>query len=347
MTLALVWLSQRLGLIDISDINDIKGLGSVPLPGMPVCLKVVNTASGWTAYCAQNNGYISVIRGTSQGMTKIIDISLDNAGKANFLDVSLDLSVDNKWVYAMTTSSGTNIKQMFVLDTTSLALTNGLAEFFNGWAKILYQLGSVNYLCTPETSPANQLTISFWSVGQNPPTLAKSFILYGVPFINDQKNTAKSFNGFQDSLVYICNPSNNIITGIRVLGNLSYTQLPNITLPANMTALAPVSNDGKAYVSAGANLCIVDKDKGVIQTIPLNSSAKAIDVSSDSSAAYLLLSGGFNDNVYKVDFKRLNIITQGRLPWLNPTGFTLIPPANPQTRNVSNSGCSCKKKKKE
>jgi hypothetical protein len=170
---------------------------------------------------------------------------------------------------------------------------------------------------------------------------------FNIPFTNDSKTMAKSFNGFQDSLIYICNASTHTIAVIEGTASNPINLLPILTLPDKITAIAPVSYNGKAYVSAGANLCIVDKDKGVIQTIPLTSSAKAIDVSSDSSAAYLLLSGGFNDNVYKVDFKRQNIITQGRLPWLNPTGFTLIPPANPQTRNVSSSGCSCKKKKKK
>jgi hypothetical protein len=163
MTLAIVWRSGRVSLVDISDINHIIDQGSVVLPGNPVCVKVVNTASGWTAYCGQNNGYLSVINISTTSMVKVIDIKLPNVDG----DVSLDLSIDNNLIYAISNQDCTD-STMFVLDAQNLSAQPYLRNIPNFCMKVLYQLGSINLLytvksLTPSPSNPNTVEIATWT----------------------------------------------------------------------------------------------------------------------------------------------------------------------------------------
>ncbi|MBS0585074.1 MAG: hypothetical protein JSR76_02090 [Verrucomicrobia bacterium] len=339
MTLGIVWRSKRLSLIDVSDMNNIKRVtpNDLLLPGNPSCLQIVNTPKGWTAYCGQSNGYISIINISTTDMVKVIDVKLPNVNS----NISLDLSIDNSLIYAIGNQDCNN-STIFVLNAEDLSLAGPVRNLPGVCTKILYQLGTINALYTAIIDNPTTLEIGVWDVNGRPPRQLNNKT-FAIPFANDSDNTAKSFNGSQDSLIYICNYSSNIITGIRATQANPFNQLPNMTLPDKMTAMAPVSYDGKAYVSAGSNLCIVDKDKGVTKTIPIENSANTIDVARDSSTAYLLLNNEISDYILKVDFKKNNTITKGVLPGLLNLGFTLIPPSTSGLKTFS--GCSCEKKK--
>jgi hypothetical protein len=132
MTLAIVWRSNRLSLVDISDMNNIKNLtDGVTLPGNPLCVSVVATSKGWTAYCGQSSGYVSAVAITNTGMTKIRDVQLPGISS----DVWLDLSVDNNLVYAVA-STGPQRAKMFSLSTSDFDVVEG-GHFSNRLCKYL------------------------------------------------------------------------------------------------------------------------------------------------------------------------------------------------------------------
>lgn len=333
MTLAIVWRSNRLSLVDISDMNNIKNLtDGVTLPGNPVCVSVVATSKGWTAYCGQSSGYVSAVTITNTEMTRIRDVQLPGISS----DVWLDLSVDNSFVYAVA-STGPQRAKMFSVSTSDFDVVEG--DTLATASASIFQLGSVNVLNTPLVTSGLVVAILIWSVETDPPSFLDSQP-FSIPFTGGPQNMGKSLNGSNESLLYIANPSSKVITGIRSTNKKYFNKLPDMTLPGNPTAIAPVSYDGKAYVSAGSNLCVVNKDKGVSKVIPLANSANAISLPTNSSAAYLLLNNQpANQPIFKVDFSNNDKITKGILPWLNPLGLTVLPPKTPQAKPPSNCGC--------